>query len=469
MSDAANNPSTATSAVVAMVTKAAVCDTLDGGTTAMRDAGKAYLPQWPQENDAAWQARRDSSTLFPAFSRTLDTMVGKPFGEPIVVETSSAIEAHLENVDLCGRDLDSFAREVFRDALKFGISWVLVDFPHTAPAPNLAAERASGARPYWVHVPLGRMIGWRAKNVGGRMVVTQVRFRESVEVDDGLWGVKVEERVRVLEPGLAQVWVKTGETWSLFEEHPVSLTEIPMVPIYTGRTGFWTAEPPLLDLAWKNVEHWQSASDQRNILHVARVPFLAADEDVREDPNAQVTLKAAGILAGFKGLRFVEHTGAAISAGRQDLVDIEDQMRRLAGELLSRTAGDKSAKEAGLEASEGAAWLKAKTRTFQDAIEECLRLHGAWMKDRTPSKATVNCEWDDAGLSAEMFQALTQARQAGVISAETYLENLAEGGMLPDGRTVEDELAALEAEGPKRIAPVPPLPSRMPMEPNSAS
>jgi len=35
------------------------------------------------------------------------------------------------------------------------------------------------------------------------------------------------------------------------------------------------AKPPLLDLAWLNVEHWQSASDQSNILHVARVPICS--------------------------------------------------------------------------------------------------------------------------------------------------------------------------------------------------
>ena len=30
----------------------------------------------------------------------------------------------------------------------------------------------------------------------------------------------------------------------------------------------------MIDLAWLNLAHWQSASDQRHILHVARVPFL---------------------------------------------------------------------------------------------------------------------------------------------------------------------------------------------------
>jgi hypothetical protein len=32
---------------------------------------------------------------------------------------------------------------------------------------------------------------------------------------------------------------------------------------------------PLRDLAYLNVKHWQSQSDQDTILHVARVPILA--------------------------------------------------------------------------------------------------------------------------------------------------------------------------------------------------
>jgi hypothetical protein len=41
------------------------------------------------------------------------------------------------------------------------------------------------------------------------------------------------------------------------------------------RCAFGDGEPPLLDLAYLNVKHWQSQSDQDNILHIARVPILA--------------------------------------------------------------------------------------------------------------------------------------------------------------------------------------------------
>lgn len=457
--------STPRSEVTQMQSKAAVCEALDGGTDAMRAAGRAYLPQWPMEDDKGWEARRDSSTLFPGFGKALDTMVGKPFGEPVVVTTSGTIESHLENIDMAGRDIDTFCRDAFRDALKTGLGWILVDYPRIEqPFASAGEEKAAGVRPFWVHIPVSRMIGWRTANVRGQVKVTQVRFYESVEVEDGAFGVATEQRIRVISPGWVQVWHKPKDEWVLLDEGPTSLQEVALVPLYTGRTGFWTAEPPLKDLAWKNVEHWQSASDQRNILHKARVPLLAADEDLRQDTNTPVTIGAAGLITGFKNLHYVEHTGKAIEAGRQDLMDIEDQMRRIAGELLEGGV-EKTATESGIEAGEGASWLKVRVRTFQDALEECLRLHAAWIKDSVQSSVVINTEWDDAGLTAEVMTALTQARQAGLISQEVYTAKLAEGGMLPEGTTAEDELARLEAEGPQPMPSVTPFRKPAPMPP----
>jgi hypothetical protein len=50
---------------------------------------------------------------------------------------------------------------------------------------------------------------------------------------------------------------------------------IPFVPLYGTRLAFMMGISPLRDVAYLNVKHWQSQSDQDTILHVARVPILA--------------------------------------------------------------------------------------------------------------------------------------------------------------------------------------------------
>lgn len=451
-----NDPSTLRACVAEMQKYAAVCDAVDGGTEDMRELGKTYLPKWKNEEEEDWLARLNCSTLFPAFSKALDTMVGRPFGEPMAVDGPSSILAHCENIDLAGRDLDTFCAEAFRSDIKDGITWILVD---NVRAPegitNLAQEKAAGIRPFWVHIPLERVIGWRTQTVAGKVVLTQFRYWECVEVEDGPWGVAEDKRVRVLFPGGFQVWAQRGEKkeWVMIEEGITSLQEIPVVAAYTGREGFFEAEPPLADLAWENVNHWQITSDYRNILHKSCVPFLAADKDLRSDPNTEVAFKS-GIFVGFENLHAVSFDSEPIATARTAILDSADNMRRIAGEALSAEV-EKTATQSNKEAKEGGSRLKSWVRGFQDAVEQCFIFHGQWMKESTPVTVKINTEWDDDALTAEVLAELTKARQAGLVSQEVYSHNVQQAGLMPEGRTLEDEIAALESEGPKLMSKLP--------------
>lgn len=443
---------TVSSAVSDMQARAAVCNTLCGGTPAMRKAGKTYLPQEPAESNEAWEARMAKSTLFPAFRDSVDAMVGKPLGEPITVQdVPASIEAALENADLAGRDLDTFAREFFRQSMVDGIGWVLVDYPRVPPGLTLAQEKARRARPYLIHVPLANVLGWRSEVVAGVHRLTQFRYMETVEVPDGEFGTKTQTVVRVWEPGSVRVFRKgDGVATELDQEAsgPVTMAEIPVACFAPGRTGFMAALPPLEDLAWLNVQHWQSSSDQRHVLHVARVPLLGADKDVRDVKGGKIEVSPNGLIVGFENLRYIEHTGAAISAGRQDLLDLQEQMRTVAGKVLTRQAGgDKSATEASLESQDGGSKLRQWAWSFQDCLEECLRLMAAWIKEPQGGSVTVAMDWDDLPDPA-MFQTILQARQAGELSRESWLWNAQRFGALPPGRTLDQEQAALDSEGP---------------------
>lgn len=442
------------SEVTEMQSRALVCRTLMGGTQAMRAAGRTYLPQWAMEKDDAWEARRDSTVLFNAFSDAVDAMVGKPLGEPVVVEDVPAvIEGSLENVDYTGRDLDTFCREWFEAGLVDGISWVVADYPRVPAGATLAQERAMGARPYLIHVPLANVLGWRSQIINGQNRLTEFRYLESTEVQDGEWGVSTVQRVRVLRPGEVWVFEQSDSGWILVPDlsGPVTLREMPVVTFAPGRVGFMTALPPLEDLAWLNVRHWQSCSDQIVALHVARVPLLFGSGFGSED---KLVVGPSNAILGPEGsdFKFVEHSGRAIDAGRQDLQDLQEQMRLMAGKVLSRQAGgDKSATEAGIEARDGGSKLRQWTWSFQDAVEEALRLMATWIGEKSGGTATVSTDWDDLP-DPTLFQTVLQARQAGEISRDTWLWNAARYGVLPPGRTAEEEKSALELEGPSPLS-----------------
>src|SRR5262249_43981635 len=145
-----------------------------------------------------------------------------------------------------------------------------------APA-TVADEQAAGNRPYLVHVKAENLIGWKSETVNGAERLTQVRIKECVLEPDGEFGEKEVEQIRVLEPGRWRIFRKAmsgadAGKWVSFREGVSSVTDkITLATVYINRTAFMCGEPPLEDLADLNVAHWQSSSDQRNILHVARV------------------------------------------------------------------------------------------------------------------------------------------------------------------------------------------------------
>jgi hypothetical protein len=275
----------------------ALVSALLGGTRTMRAAGQTYLPKWPKEDAEAYTTRLSVSVLFPAYQRTVQTLAGKPFSKPITVgeDVPARFLPWLQDIDLQGRNLDAFASDVMQTALGYGLAGILVDYPPALNVRTQAQELAAGLRPYWIEIKPQQILGWRASRVDGTWKLLQLRLAEAVEVEDGEFGTKLVDQVRVLEPGSWRTFRSTDTgLWVLHEEGVTTLKMIPFVPVYGGRTGFMTAVPPLVEVAHLNVAHWQSASDQQNILHVARVPILTVTGV--DDPAWEMTVGASSAI-----------------------------------------------------------------------------------------------------------------------------------------------------------------------------
>jgi len=408
-----------------------------GGTRAMREAGEHRLPREPGESLEAYRIRLARTVLFNGLGRAVQTLSGKPFGKPAILsdDADPRIRAMARDLDLGGRDLTGLARDVLRAALTDGLTHLLVDYPTGGGAgETLADERARGARPYLVHVPAPDLIGWRA-GPDGRL--DRVRIRETVLERDGAWGERTVEQIRVLEPGRWSLWRRSealkDRPWRRHAGGETSLDAVPLVTVYAERTGFLTARPPLLDLAWLNLAHWQSSSDQRHILHVARVPILfgrnlkVGEDGIEIGPNRLILGDGDGA-----DLKYVEHGGAAIEAGRQDLSDLEDRMAVMGLDLMVRRSGGITATERAIDAARADSALAALVRAVEEGLTAALALCARWM-DLAPEAAGRVTLDPDTGLDAreaEEIDLLLKARMAGEIDRPTFLAEIRRRGVL---------------------------------------
>lgn len=426
---------------------------LMGGTAAMRRAGKKHLPQWPAEEEKAYKARLATATLFPAYARTVSVLTGKPFSKPVTIgeDVPERMRQWLENVDLEGRNLHAFAADLCSNALGYGICGILVDCPPAEGARTIEDEKRAGVRPYFVHVRHDAILGWRAEKRGGSMVLTQLRLMETVEEPDGDFGTKQVPQVRVLEPGkwttYREITDAAGKkTWAEHLSGPTSIKVIPFVPVYGFRKDFMIGSPPMIELAHMNVEHWQSKSDQQTILHVARVPILFTKGFAENEPivvGAGTSVSASGEHADMK---YVEHSGAGIQAGRESLLDLEASMRQVGAELLVIKPGNTTEVQTLSDNEQGMCDLQRIMQSLEDALDQALDLMAEFVGEKEGGHVHIYNDFGVATLAEASAKLLFEMKADGSLSHGTLLNELKRRSVLSPDIDVNKEIAAATKE-----------------------
>jgi hypothetical protein len=452
------------------------------GTQVMRDSGELFLPRYDQETDRVYENRRSRAVLYNYYRRTAQALAGRPFREPVKVENQSqSLDRLLTNIDSLGQNIHSFLHETFMTGVAKGYVALLAEFPQAAPADNLQEEREMGLRPYLRAISPEDFIAGFAEIIQGEEVVTHVRFREDELVQAG-WGELLRERIRLYElrfdaesgaPVVVwELWELqekrkrgTPEKWEMIDDGIlVGMTRIPLTVFYAGeRESFLLCDPPLAGLADLNIAHFQSESDQRHVLTVARFPILAGT-GIDEDDNIEVGPNKF-LKSSAEGSRFyyVEHSGAAIGAGRQDLKDLEERMATMGVDLMVRRAGDRATATArNIDESRGGSVLQAMSEDFSWVATQALRFMELWMGQADP---TVTVALDsDFGLALKdqtEINALIQMRAGGDLSRKNLIREYKRRNLLPEVFDEELNDEELEDEGPD-LSLVPPLPGRPP-------
>jgi len=447
---AEDDPSVTSMAYDFMAPKFQMIETLLGGTQAMRDAGGAYLPKHSEESAENYDERLGRTTLFNMFELTLDTLVGKPFSDPVKVNDDVPVQLKglLDDVSLQGDSINGFSRAWFREGVAKGLAHCLVDFPAMMQEERAGRTRkddlVENRRPYWVLIKPEDLIFASAEIKNGQEFLTHIRIKECAVERQGFIEV-VKERVRVLEPGRYELWEYKQDDkrrkgkWVVVEEGQTDLDFIPLITFYTNRTSLMTAKPPLEDLAFLNIRHWQSTSDQINVLTVARFPMLAVAGAT--DQTGAVMAIGPRQLLGTKDpngrFYYVEHSGKAIEAGRQDLMDLEQMMSSYGAEFLKRRPGNVTATARALDSAEAMSTLQDMATRFQDAINKALFVMAKWYKQDSGGTVDIRTDFGPDRATADRLNALLVARygdnkRPGDLSREDFLAQLKDLQILND-------------------------------------
>lgn len=437
------------------------CRDAIGGQECVHDAGETYLPRLSGQSNKEYEAYKSRALYFNASGRTLDGMTGLIFRKQPEIVAPSAMQPILDNVDMCGSPIVSFAEQLVDELIQVSRVGILVDYPEAVTiGMTLGQAQALGLRPYATIYKAESILDWRYESVGNAQTLVMVKLSESVDIQTGEYEYKTVEQLRILDifegRYRVRVYRKNESGWELFSEALPLMNNAPLrfIPfIFDSINGLDSdiKKPVMLDLVNVNLSHYRSSADYEHGLHFTGLPtpvFWGA----RMDDEKAITIGSAEALAfddPSGHAEYLEFTGQGLSQLRTALEDKQAMMAALGSKMLaSEKRAVESAETAMIHRSAEHSVLASISYSASAALTKMLQLLAEWARVSGEVSIKLNTDFAPQAMDAQMFQQLTQAYLTGAISYSEYFANLKEGEIIRSETTEEEEFERLQNREP---------------------
>ena len=456
-----DNPFSKTRAVLDMTKGWEIMKAVTLGTEYLRENSQAFLPLEPREDYDAYLSRVNRAVFSPYTQRLIRAATGLILRKPItIIGDPYWTDVFVKDVDGCGSDLDEYARRSLICALTYGHSNTLVDFPAPTGAISLAEERNQNRRPYWIEVDPANIHGWRLDREVNYGKLIQVRIAEKAVVPDGEFGEKVYEQIRVIEPGKYRIYRKKETTkdmytqneefagnfdspaneqeYEVLESGEFSLGEIPLVTVYAGKTDTMTSKPPLLDIAYLNLTHFQRQADLIHSLHVASQPLLVMEGWDDQTKDMAISVNYAMATQPGNKVYYVEPAASAFEAQAAEIQELQLQMATLGISTLSQQKFvAESADARRLDRVDTNSMLSMVSLDLEQKMQKAFDLSANYL-GLEPPEIKISRDFDIDRLIGQDITALTSLFDQQVIDREEFRDILVQGEVLPNANEAEN-------------------------------
>jgi len=458
-----NSPFTRTRAVLDMMQGWEIMKAITEGTKYLRDNSEIFLPLEPREDAEAYQSRVDRAVFSPFTQRLIRAATGLVLRKPITLTGDPYwTEMFKMDVDGCKSDLDEYARRVLMCSLTYGQSHILVDYPAPSGAVSLAEERQQNRRPYWIEIDPNNIYGWRLDRESNYGSLIQVRIGEKAVLPDGDFGEKIYDQMRVIEPGRYRVFRKRETVDELYEEdtgiYPTdmsspavekdfkqvesgsfSLGEIPLVTIYSGKVDNMISKPPLLDIAYLNLAHFQRQADLIHSLHVASQPMLVMEGYDDQTKDLAISVNYAMATQPGNKIYYVEPASSAFDAQSAEIKELQMQMATLGISTLSQQKFvAESADARRLDRVDTNSMLAMVSMELEQKLQKAFNLSADYVGIEPP-EVKISRDFDIERLIGQDITALTSLFDQQVIDRDEFRDILVQGEVLPTANETKSE------------------------------
>ena len=430
-----------------------------GGTDAIRQYALEILPREPREDDDAYNRRIFHAVMPPFVQRLAAQAAGTILRKGVHLENADEWwEEWTKDVTGDGTTLNEFCRRTLVDALLWGHSAIVVDYPPAEGIATLRDEVEADRKPYFVAVPAQAIRGWRTEANRSTSEVTQVRYMERVSEPAGRFGEAVYDQVRVLEAGKYEVWrwyddrgpsPNTQSGWVLHERGETTLNKIPMAVVYSNQIATLVSKPPLQEVANLTIAYCQRFTDYYHSLHVGSQPILCFqgfDPDDKEEDNLGLSINTAVLLPPDGDAKYVAPPAEVYEAERNCLKELEEQISALGISTLAKQNITNAAAEAKrLDRVDSDSIMAIISENLACAVQELLEMAAEYAGKEAP-QVSIPKDYENRLLDGNQITAMLQLQMQGVLSQATLLRVLQEGEVVPPYINIDDEILATKDE-----------------------
>ena len=391
---------------------------------------KTYLPMWGNETDAGYAVRVIATTFTNMYAPIVDGLAGLIIKKAPIVTGYDQLE--LDNIDLMDNSLQSFMKTTTKQSIVSGVSFVSA----------LTSKELN--RSYLKRYAYEDLYSYLIEDD----VVKQIVFKEEIEVADGDFGVKTQERFIVFKIGGGAIWYDDGKGAGLKEQDTWenTLKEIAVIGIVTGKVlSPFEVVPKLLDIAEMNKVHLGMETNLANVLNIVGNPVPMFFGQTTE---AQVTIGVKDALVfpdkTTTGAEYLEIEGKGVSKLQEQIKTVEANIDKLTFNLLlnddSKTVIDAQQKQ-----SKNTSFLSDVANEVEEKFETVLGYMLELENKTIPSDANIEMEKDFDAVVIDLEIAF-KALQSGDMSRETFYDIL-KTGKLPKDFKSDEENSRIDSEG----------------------
>jgi len=419
------------------------------GERKIKKGGKKYLPH-PASNPTSDDPTGDRYSSYiartpfiNATGRTLSGLIGIAFMKQPVIELSGAIEDLKDNVDGEGQPLSQFARDALSQVLQRGRAGILTDYTGFG-----VQSQATKGRPVLQLFTAKQIINWRVTN--GKTSLVVVRYEEPVDDPDSFDLTMITHYIELRLVNNIAHWRKweqddkviTGNSLTPFTDaNNIPLTELPWSWVGSSNNDHTPDSPPLADIAYVNIKHYQIEADIAEAAHTVGQPMVGLTgltdewaEKYLSDGFTVGSRKGVMLPSGgdFKFAQPEERNMMVAVAERR-----ESQMAMLGAKLVERNTAARTATQAGDEAQTDNSILSLCAGNVEQAINRALSF-AVMFAGNGEYSFTLNKQYEIATLDSPAITALMSSVQAGYMRLVDFIRYQQKVGLVPQDEQAED-------------------------------